>query len=76
MSKWKVDKVASVNFPGADDAHGFTVSKEGSGPIAIFVYPRQEACESAAKHIGLALEAFVSVHQYEPMPGTEPGTTP
>jgi hypothetical protein len=63
MTKWKVDKVESVNFPGLDDAHGFTVLKEGSGPIAIFVYPTQEACESAAKHIELALETVVSVHQ-------------
>jgi len=64
MAKWKVDKVASVNFPGVDDPYGFTVSKEGGEPIVDFVYPTQEACESAAKHIGLVLEEVVSVHPY------------
>jgi hypothetical protein len=66
MAKWKIGKVTSVNVPGVDDPHGFTVVKEGVGPIAIFVYPTQEACESAAKHIGLALEEVVSVYQYRP----------
>jgi hypothetical protein len=66
MAKWKIGKVMSVNIPGADDPYGFTVFKEGGGPIVIFVYPTPEACESAAKHIGLALEEVVSVNQYRP----------
>jgi hypothetical protein len=64
MAKWKIGKVMSVNIPGADDPYGFTVFKEGGEPIVIFVYPTPEACESAAKHIGLALEEVVSVNQY------------
>jgi hypothetical protein len=66
MAKWKVDKAFSVNIPGVDDAYGFTVSTEGGGPIVHFVYPTRDACESAAKHIGLALEEVVSVYQYRP----------
>jgi hypothetical protein len=64
MAKWKVGKVMSVNIPGVDHPYGFTVFKEGGEPIVIFVYPTQEACESAAKHIGLALEGAVSVYPY------------
>jgi hypothetical protein len=64
MAKWKVGNVMSVNVPGVDDPYGFTVFKEGGEPIVIFVYPTQEACESAAKHIGLALEGAVSVYPY------------
>ena len=63
MAKWKVGNVMSVNFPGVDDPHGFTVFKDGE-PIVTFLYPTQEACESAAKHVGLALEGVVSVYQY------------
>jgi hypothetical protein len=66
MAKWKIGKVMSVNIPGADDPYGFAVFKEGGVPIVIFVYPTPEACESAAKHIGLALEEVVSVNQYRP----------
>ena len=64
MAKWKVGNVTWVNFPGVDDPHGFTVFKEDGEPIVIFVYPTPEACESAAKHIGLALEGAVSVQPY------------
>ena len=66
MSKWKLGKVTLVNIPGADDAHGFTVLKEGGEPIVILVYPTREACESASKQIESALEAVISVHQYNP----------
>jgi len=68
MAKWKVSKVTSVNFPGVDAPYGFTVVKEGVGPIAIFVYATQEACKNASKQIGLALEEAVSVYQYSPRP--------
>ena len=64
MAKSKVGTVGSVNFPGVDDPYGFTVFKEGGEAIAIFVYPTQEACKTAAKHIGLALEGAVSVQPY------------
>ena len=56
--------VLSVNIPGVDDAYGFTVFTEGGAPIVNFVYPTRDACESAAKHIGLALEGAVSVQPY------------
>jgi hypothetical protein len=52
MAKWKVGKVRSVNIPGADDPHGFTVSKKGSGPIAIFVYPTPEAPRARPNTLG------------------------
>ena len=64
MAKYEVGKVMSVNIPGVDDPHGFTVFKEGGEPIVDFIYPTQEACESAAKHVELALEEVVSVHHY------------
>ena len=64
MARWKVGNVTSVNFPGVDDPYGFTVFKEGGEAIVIFVYPTQEACKSAAEHIGLALEGAVSVQPY------------
>jgi hypothetical protein len=66
MAKWKVGKVLSVNIPGVDDAYGFTVFTEGGAPIVNFVYPTRDACESAAKHIGLALEGAVSVLAVQP----------
>ena len=68
MAKWKVGKVISVNIPGVDDPYGFTVLKEGGEPIVDFVYPTQEACKSAAKHIELALEELVSVYPYRLQP--------
>jgi hypothetical protein len=68
MAKWKVGTVGSVNFPGVDDPYGFTVFKEGGEPIVDFVYPTQEACKSAAKHIELALEEVVSVLPYRLLP--------
>jgi hypothetical protein len=46
---------------GVDNPYGFTVFREDGEEIVIFVYPTQEACVSAAKHIGLALEGAVSV---------------
>jgi hypothetical protein len=55
MAKWK----ASVNVPGVDDPHGFHRC-QGRRWADCFVYPTQKACESAAKHIGLALEEVVS----------------
>ena len=64
MAKLKVGNVTSVNFPGVDDAYGFTIFKEDGEPVVVFVYPTQEACKSAAKHIGLALEGAVSVYPY------------
>ena len=64
MAKLKVGNVTSVNFPGVDDAYGFTIFKEDGEPVVVFVYPTQEACKSAAKHIGLALEGAVSVYPF------------
>jgi len=68
MAKLKVGNVTSVNFPGVDDASAFTVFNEGGEPVVVFVYPTQEACKSAAKHIGLALEGAVSVYPYRVQP--------
>ena len=53
MVKWNIGKVTSVNFPGVDDPYGFTVFNEGGEPIVNFVYPTQEACKSAAKHVSV-----------------------
>ena len=64
MAKLKVGNVKSVDLAGVDDAYGFTVFNEGGEPVVVFVYPTQEACKSAAKHIGLALEGAVSVQPY------------
>jgi hypothetical protein len=63
MAKWKLGKVMSVNIPGVDHPYGFTVFRDGE-PIVIFVYPTQEACKTAGKHIRLALEGAVSVYPY------------
>ena len=68
MAKLKVGNVTSVNIPGVDEAHGFTVFNEGGEPVVVFVYPTQEACKSAAKHIRLALEGAVSVYPYRLRP--------
>jgi len=64
MAKWKVSKVRSVNIPGVDDSCGFSIITEGGGPIVDFVYPTRDAAESAAKHIGSALEGAMSVQPY------------
>ena len=68
MAKLKVGNVTSVNFPGVDDASALTVFNEGGEPVVVFVYPTQEACKSAAKHIGLALEGAVSVYPFRLQP--------
>jgi hypothetical protein len=54
----------SPSEKAGDDSCGFTIITEGGGPIVDFVYPTRGAAESAATHIGLALEGAVSVQPY------------